>query len=223
MAEAPALAFDVKGEAIFKEGYQFEPMTYTSLCEFVAFESCRLGGPAIRPIRRLDSTGIVQYVDFYCPHGRKHADQAEAKDDGATGSACGSSLKTKGQDDRRILFCDCSFSIRVRRDPKVVPIHLADPEGNADSVEAEKGTKAKEQQKQNEQNSRIVYGWYVDCLDRQQQEGRYKKNFHCFKHTGHIKRSQRVADVTIAIRDFIKEHAKHNISESLLHIITALW
>ena len=45
MAEAPALSFDVKGEGIFKEGYVFEPMTYTSLCEFVAFESCRLGGP----------------------------------------------------------------------------------------------------------------------------------------------------------------------------------
>ena len=94
MAEAPELLFFVKGEGIFKDGYVFEPMTYTSLCEFVAFESCRLGGPAIRPIRRLDSTGIVQYVDFYCPHGRKHADQADAKDDGATGSASKAS-KTK--------------------------------------------------------------------------------------------------------------------------------
>jgi hypothetical protein len=62
------------------------------------------------------------------------------------------------------------------------------------------------------QNSRIVYGWYVDSKEMQQKEGRYKKNFHCFKHTGHIKRSQRVADVTIAIRDLIKEHAKHNIA-----------
>ncbi len=197
MAEAPALSFDVKGEAIFKEGYVFEPMTYTALCEFVAFESCRLGGPAIRPIRRNDETGIVQYVDFYCPHGRKHADQAEAKDDGATGSASRSSRKTKGQDDRRILFCDCSFSYRVRRDPKVVPIELAEHEGNADSVQAENGTKAMEQEKQTKQNSRIVYGWYVDSKEMQQKEGRYKKNFHCFQHTGHIKRSQRVADVTL--------------------------
>ena len=145
----------------------------------MAFESCRLGGPAIRPIRRNDETGIVQYVDFYCPHGRKHADQADAKDDGATGSASKAS-KTKGQDDRRILFCDCSFTYRVRRDPKVVPIELAEPEenGNADSVQAEKGTKAMEQTKQ---NSRIVYGWYVDCLAQQEKEGRYRKNFHCFK------------------------------------------
>ena len=61
-------------------------------------------------------------------------------------------------------------------------------------------------------DSSTTYGWYVDCLERQIPEGRYKKNYHCWVHSGHIKRSQRIADVTHDMREFIKKHAGHNIS-----------
>jgi len=74
------IAFDLKGSGIFKEGHTFEPMTYKNLCEHVAYESCCLGGPPLRPQRRLDDSGMIDYVNFYCPHGRKHVDQAGRKD-----------------------------------------------------------------------------------------------------------------------------------------------
>ena len=44
----PQLSFRMEGTAadsMFRPGYQFEPMTYDALCETVAFESCRQGGP----------------------------------------------------------------------------------------------------------------------------------------------------------------------------------
>ncbi len=75
MVEAVVVGFNVEGEGIFSEGHVFEPMSYSKLCETVAFQSCRMGGPPLRTHRRIDNiTGLIQYVDFYCPHGRQHAE-----------------------------------------------------------------------------------------------------------------------------------------------------
>lgn len=45
MVEAVVVGFNVEGEGIFSEGHVFEPMSYSKLCETVAFQSCRMGGP----------------------------------------------------------------------------------------------------------------------------------------------------------------------------------
>ena len=47
MVEAFVVGFNVEGEGIFSEGHVFEPMSYSKLCETVAFESCRMGAPAL--------------------------------------------------------------------------------------------------------------------------------------------------------------------------------
>ena len=174
-------------------------MTYAALCEHVAFESCRVGGPPIRPNKRVDSSsGIIDYVEFYCPHGRKHPEQAASVPKNPR-----SKRASRQNEERTILFCDCKFSFRVRRDPTVVPV-----------VDAEepKGVSVQRDAKDSKQDSSTVYGWYVDSTERQQAEGRYKKNSHCWVHSGHIKRSQRIADVTQDMREFISKHAGHNIS-----------
>ena len=112
MAEAIELAFNVLGEGIFVQGHQFQPMTYAALCEHVAFESCRVGGPPIRPNKRVDSSsGIIDYVEFYCPHGRKHPEQAASVPKNPR-----SKRASRQNEERTIMFCDCKFSFRVRRD-----------------------------------------------------------------------------------------------------------
>ena len=182
----PQLSFRMEGavaDSIFRPGYQFEPMTYDALCETVAFESCRQGGPPLRPKRSLDA-GTVDYVTFYCPHGRRHADQAGPCTEG---DAKGHRDKraSRANDDRRILFCGCNFSFRVRRDPKVAPIEMVES-GNVqreNSVDVSDSASDDERPKQSalKANSSIVYGWFVDSLKRQEEDHRYRKNYHfCF-------------------------------------------
>jgi len=118
------ISSDFKGEGIFREGHTFEPMTYKSLCEHVAYESCRLGGAPLRPQRRLDDSGLIDYVNFYCPHGRKHVDQAGRKDVKNPSS----SRASRVNEDRRVMYCDCDFHLRVVRDPKVLPIQVVEDE-----------------------------------------------------------------------------------------------
>ena len=193
-------------DCIFRDGYQFQPMTYDALCETVAFESCRQGGPPLRPKRSLDATGIIDYVTFYCPHGRKHQDQAVPSAD-AVAKSRRDKRASRANEDRRILFCGCNFSFRVRRDPKVAPIQLVDSgidqrEKDSDSDSDD----ARPKQSAIKANSSIVYGWFVDSQKRQEEDRRYRKNHHCWDHSGHIRRSQPISDVTAVIRDFIKDH-----------------
>jgi hypothetical protein len=56
------VAFDLKGEGIFKEGHTFEPMTYKSLCEHVAYESCRLCHG--RAVENCYSLGCIKNRDY---------------------------------------------------------------------------------------------------------------------------------------------------------------
>lgn len=206
------IMFDLKGEGIFKEGHTFAPMTYRDLCEHVAFESCRLGGPPLRPQRRLGDGGVIEYVSFYCPHGRKHMDQAGRSDKpikNPTGDR-----PSREKEERRIMFCDCEFQFRVVRDTRVPPSYVVEDKDKADSVDAEASSSGKEasdlSQRKQEKDS-IIYGWYVDSQARQKQEGRYKKDYHCFIHN-HLRRSQPIADIDERMRQVIKDDATHNIA-----------
>jgi len=204
------IKFDVKGEGIFKEGHTFAPMTYKALCEHVAYESCRLGGPPLRPQRRLDAdSGLIDYVSFYCPHGRKHDDQAGR----APVKNPGSSRASRVNEDRRIMFCDCDFQFRVVRDPKVPPILVVEDKDKAHSVDAEASSSVPDDGLglSKTKHDSTIFGWYVDCKQRQMQEGRYKRDYHCFIHK-HLRRSQPIADVDERMRQVIKDLAQHNIA-----------
>jgi hypothetical protein len=206
------VAFDLKGEGIFKEGHTFEPMTYKSLCEHVAYESCRLGGAPLRPQRRLDDSGLIDYVNFYCPHGRKHVDQAGRKDVKNPSS----SRASRVNEDRRVMYCDCDFHLRVVRDPKVLPIQVVEDEHEESVVFQQASSSPSEGVEKGLSkllHDSTIFGWYVDCRERQQQEGRYcRRNYHCFTHNDHVKRSQPIADVDERMRKLIKDDAQHNIS-----------
>ena len=214
----PQLSFRMEGAAvdcIFRDGYQFQPMTYDALCETVAFESCRQGGPPLRPKRSLDSAGIIDYVTFYCPHGRKHQDQAVSSAD-ADAKSRRNKRASRANEDRRILFCGCNFSFRVRRDPKVAPVQIVESGIDQREKEGAEGDSESGDDRPKpsaiKANSSIVYGWFVDSHKRQEEDHRYRKNYHCWDHSGHIRRSQPISDVTPVIRNLIAEHAKHNIS-----------
>ncbi len=155
MADALQLGFDLKGEGMFSDGHTFAPMTYTALCEYVADESRRLGGPPLRPQKRLNSNGSIDYVVFYCPHGRKHGDQAGRKPIKNPNRA----LRTKG--DRKTLFCDCKFRFRVRLDRAVPPILVAN-EKDAQDAAHPGAARCSNSKKDQSDHERYVYGWYVD-------------------------------------------------------------
>jgi hypothetical protein len=137
------------------DGHTFAPMTYTALCEYVADESRRLGGPPLRPQKRLNSNGSIDYVVFYCPHGRKHGDQAGRKPIKNPNRA----LRTKG--DRKTLFCDCKFRFRVRLDRAVPPILVAKEE-DAQEAALPGAARCSNSKKDQADHERYVYGWYVD-------------------------------------------------------------
>jgi len=160
------ISSDFKGEGIFREGHTFEPMTYKALCEHVAYESCRLGGAPLRPQRRLGDDGLIDYVSFYCPHGRKHMDQAGRKEP----KNAASSRVSRVNEDRRIMFCDCEFQFRVVRDPRVAPIHVVDEKDNDDCVVESPSTSPVQNDKggsgtsKTNHDSALIYGWYVDGI-----------------------------------------------------------
>jgi hypothetical protein len=197
------IKFDLKGEGIFKEGYRFQPMTYKSLCEHVAFESCRVGGAPLRPQRRLDDSGLIDYVTFYCPHGRKHVQQARRKDVKTPTS----SRASRANEDRRIMYCDCDFQLRVVRDPKF-PIRVVEEEHQESGFVSQASSsppQSVEKGLSKSSHDSTVYGWYVDCRQRQEEEGRYRRNYHCFTHNNHMKRSQPIVDVDNRIRRAISK------------------
>ena len=172
---------------MFTKGYRFEePMTYKELRAYVALSSCRIGGPKLRAqCRKVDT--VPDYVTFYCQHGRKHLDQSNRKE-----PANPRSSRAKRQDEeRRILYCECKFSMCVRRDMEYVPV--------ACEEEGKSSAKCK---------------WYVDSQGDQVREKRYRFQNNCFKHSGHIRRSLPISDVTACISQYIVEHAKHNVGVS---------
>lgn len=154
MTDAVQLEFDLKGKDMFTDGHTFAPMTYAALCEYVAGESLRLGGPPLRPQKRLNASGSIDYVVFYCPHGRKHGDQAGRKPIKNPNRA----LRTKG--DRKTLFCDCKFRFRVRKDRAVAPVLVAN-EKDTQEAAGPGAARCSNSKKDQPSHECYVYGWYA--------------------------------------------------------------
>lgn len=181
-------AFRLEGDdSIFKEGHQFQPMTYTYLCKLVAFESCELGGPPLRPKRRLDSSGIIDYVDFYCPHGRQFPPRTKVR------------RTSRTNEDTRVRFSGCNFSFRVRRDPKVIPVVVVDDDKKASSESHQDstgiGNETSASNPDSKLDSSVIYGWFIDSTKRQEEDGRYRKECHTWEHFGHLRHGHSTADV----------------------------
>ena len=120
--------------------------------------------------------GVVpEYIKFYCQHGRYHGNECDRKDVAKRASRSQSQLM-------RLLFTDCNFSMCVRRDASFPP--LAVTSGSKTVLKCK---------------------WFVDSLRDQERESRYKICNNNFKHTGHIKRSLPLANVSEEMAAFIKQ------------------
>jgi len=89
----------------------------------------------------------------------------------------------------RVLFSNCNFSMCVRRDASFPPLAVT-----------------------SESKTVLKCKWFVDSLRDQERESRYKICNNNFKHTGHIKRSLPLANVSEEMAAFIKQQVHHNVS-----------
>jgi hypothetical protein len=134
---------------MFKAGYRFpNAMTYNELCEFVSQESNKAGFDPLRP--KLNSKARpLDYVTFYCVHGRDHKDQSRA----ARGQApSASSRPVRAEENTRCLFTRCDFEMRVVR-------------SNEDQFDSKMSL---EELKIIKENHKVE--WYVDSPDDQKKK-----------------------------------------------------
>lgn len=183
--EASELSYTMDS-GIFVPGYRFpEPMTYQEICNCVSFSSCLCGGSKLCPHKRKGGD-VPLYIKFYCQHGRDHGNLCGKK----KGSNDGDKRANRSQSQlMRNLFTNCNFSMCVRRDASFATLAMT-----------------------SEGNTVVKWKWFVDSLQDQEREGRYKICNNNFKHTGHIKRSLQIANVSEELTDFIKRQVNHNVS-----------
>jgi hypothetical protein len=198
-------------------------MTYQDMISYVNLEVQKVGSDPVRPnVRRYVTIGgcsVPSLVNFYCCHGRAHANQQGKRPP----KTAGSKRSSRTNESRSILYSECSMSFNVVLDPSflhgVEASDEAAPSGprpstvhSSSSDDDDSPKKTSSAVSDSGLSQTAAHRWMVQGAHT----GRGRPVVTNFKHCGHPKRTLHIGDIDDSMREAIRIAARTNTPLSSL-------